>query len=87
LNWLAEEIAVDLPGATAALRPLPTGTHTIGFTKVEVRRAGMEPRHFVSCDSGQPIVEGFERDNFMFWFDESLRHVSPILDTVLEADG
>ena len=74
-------------GATAVLLPLPTGTHNIGSFQVEVRRAGMGPRHFVSCDSGHPIVEKFERDDFKFWFDESLGHVSPILDTILEADG
>ena len=74
-------------GATAVLLPLPLGTHTIGSTKVEVRRAGMGPRHFVSCDSGHPIVEEFERNDFKFWFDESLGHVSPILDTILAADG
>jgi hypothetical protein len=32
-------------------------------------------------------VEGFRRDDFKFWFDETLGHVSPILDTVIEADG
>ena len=73
-------------GATAVLLPLPTGTHNIGSFQVEVRRAGMGPRHFVSCDSGHPIVQEFERDDFKFWFDESLGHVSPILDTILEAD-
>jgi len=74
-------------GATAVFLPLPPGTHDIGTSHVEVRRAGMGPRHFVSCDSGHPIVEGFRREDFKFWFNEALGHVSPILDTVIEADG
>lgn len=74
-------------GATAVFLPLPPGTHHLGTSRVGVRRAGMGSRHFVSCDSGHPIVEGFMRDDFKFWFDETLGHVSPILDTVIEADG
>ena len=45
------------------------------------------PRHFVSCDSGHPMVEGFEREDFKFWFDETTGHATPLLTTVLEADG
>jgi hypothetical protein len=45
----------------------------------------MGPRHFVSCDSGHPIVKGFEREDFKFWCDDSLGYASPILNTVLEA--
>jgi len=47
----------------------------------------MGPRHFVSCDSGHPVVEGFGREDFKFWFDEEKGCASPILNTVLEAEG
>ena len=74
-------------GATAVFLPLPPGNHDIGKTRVKVRRAGMGSRHFVSCASHHPIVRDFKPDDFKFWFDEALGYVSPILDTVLEADG
>jgi hypothetical protein len=74
-------------GAMAVLLSLPVGTHMVGSYSIEVRMAGMGSRHFVSCDSGHPLVAGFKREDFKFWFDESLDHASPILATVLEADG
>lgn len=74
-------------GAMALLLSLPVGTHRVGSHSIEVRMAGMGPRHFVSCDSGHPLVAGFKNEDFKFWFDETLDHASPILATVLEADG
>ena len=74
-------------GAMAVLLSLPVGTHRVGSHSIEVRMAGMGPRHFVSCDSGHPLVAGFKNEDFNFWFDETLGHASPILATVLEADG
>lgn len=74
-------------GATAILLSLPTGTHAVGSRKLNVRQAGMGPRHFVSCDSGHPLAEGFRREDFKFWFDETAGHATPLLKTVLEAEG
>jgi hypothetical protein len=74
-------------GATAILLSLPIGSHTIGSQQIQVRSAGMGPRHFVSCDTKHPLVRGFHRQDFKFWFDENLGHASPILTSVLEADG
>jgi hypothetical protein len=74
-------------GAMAVLLSLPIGSHSIGSHSLKVRMAGMGPRHFVSCDSGHPLVAGFQCEDFKFWFDENLGYASPILSTVLEADG
>ena len=74
-------------GAMAVLLSLPVGTHMVGSHSIEVRMAGMGPRHFVSCDSGHPLVDGFKQEDFIFWFDENLGHPSPILSTVLDAEG
>jgi hypothetical protein len=74
-------------GAMAILLSLPVGTHIVGSHSIEVRMAGMGPRHFVSCDSGHPLVDGFKQEDFKFWFDENLGHPSPILSTVLDAEG
>ena len=74
-------------GAMAVLLSLPVGTQMVGSHSIEVRMAGMGPRHFVSCDSGHPLVDGFKQKDFKFWFDENLGHPSPILSTVLDAEG
>ena len=88
--YLASPQEVDAAvqkGAMAVLLPLPVGAHQIGSYLIEVRKAGMGPRHFVSCDSGHPLVAGFKKEDFKFWFDENLGHPSPILSTVLDAEG
>ena len=85
--YQAEAAKVDQAvqrGATVVFLELPPGTHRFGETELEVRKAGMGPRHFVSCVSGHRLVAGFGREDFKFWFDEARGHVSPILTTVLE---
>ena len=89
-TYLASPQKVDeavRKGAMAVLLSLPLGTHMVGSHSVEVRMAGMGPRHFVSCDSGHPLVAGFKQEDFKFWFDENLGHASPILSTVLDVEG
>lgn len=73
-------------GATAILLSLPVGNHRVGDSTIQVRAAGMGPRHFVSCDSGHPLVEGFQSQDFKFWHDENLGHATPLLTTVLEGE-
>ena len=47
----------------------------------------MGPRHFVSRKTGHRVVEGFQPNDFRFWYHESLGCVAPLLDTVIEAPG
>lgn len=71
-------------GATAVFLSLPPGVHQIGSSTIEVRRAGMGARHFVSRDSGHAMVADFRPEDFKFWHDEDLGHPSPMLHTVIE---
>jgi len=75
-------------GATAVVLELPPGTHRLGPGSLTVVEGGMGKRHFAGCDTGHPLVDGFRRDDFRFWFDEAAGHVTPLLETVIEsADG
>ena len=74
-------------GATAVILGFPPGEFAAGGADFTVRTAGMGPRHFVSRASGHPLVDGFEPNDFRFWFHESLDRVAPILNTVLDAPG
>jgi hypothetical protein len=47
----------------------------------------MNPRHFVSCASGHALVEGFETNDFRFWFDDSVGYVTPFLKATFQAEG
>jgi hypothetical protein len=89
-HYLAAKEEIDRRvrnGATAVFLSLPEGLHTIGENSITVREAGMGSRHFVSCASGHPLADGFLPQDFKFWFDERLSHASPILHTVLDAQG
>ncbi|CAI8361864.1 MAG: Beta-galactosidase [Opitutia bacterium UBA7350] len=79
---LAETVdAVVRGGAVAFFFPLPVGSHRIGASTVEIKKAGMGPRHFVSCQTGHPMVVDFKKDAFKFWYDESCGYPSPMLKT------
>ena len=71
-------------GATAVLLGLAPGSYEFGGERLQVREAGMGPRHFVSRATGHPVVEGLQPNDFRFWFHESLGGVAPILHTVLD---
>jgi len=73
-------------GATAVFLTLPVGEHRLGGWKLNVRKAGMGSRHFVSRATGHPLVEGLQPEDFKFWHFDTLGHAAPILHTVLEGD-
>ena len=78
--------AVVRGGAVAFFFPLPVGSHRIGASMVEIKKAGMGPRHFVSCQTDHPMVLDFKMDAFKFWYDESCGHPSPILNSSFEGE-
>ncbi len=83
-EW-ADEIADAVrAGATAVLLNLPIGEYTLGGAALQVRKAGMGSRHFVSRATGHPLVDDLQPEDFRFWHFDSLGHPAPILHTVLE---
>lgn len=83
---LAHITAAVRAGAVAVLLELTSGEYELGCSRLSVRTAGMGPRHFVSRATGHPLVEGFEANDFRFWFHESLGRCAPILHTVLDVN-
>lgn len=74
-------------GGIALALSMPVGDHELGSASFKISRAGMGPRHFVSRKTGHPLVEGFQSNDFRFWYHASLGRVAPILETVIEAPG
>ena len=74
-------------GALAVFIELPAGTYEIAGSLVRVEPCGMGGRHFVSRDTGHPLVAGFEPEDFKFWYDPSVDRPGPLLETVLDAPG
>jgi hypothetical protein len=72
-------------GATAVLLNLPPGEHEILGDTVRVAPCGMSPRHFCSRATGHPLVAGLVPTDFWFWYDASVDHVTPLLDTTFTA--
>jgi hypothetical protein len=72
-------------GARAIFINLPLGQYTIGDKHLEVRRAGMGPRHFVSVAAGHQLCRDFAPMDFKFWHDNRKGHVTPLLDSYLKA--
>jgi len=89
-RYTAQQALIDSAvegGALAVFVELPEGSYQIGGATLRVEPCGMGGRHFVSRDTGHPLVEGFEPDDFKFWYDPAVDRPSPLLDTVVEAPG
>lgn len=65
-------------GANTVFLELPEGKHQIAQAEVAV---GGTPTglHFVSRDTGHPLVEGFGPDDFRFWYDAKADRPTPLL--------
>jgi hypothetical protein len=65
-------------GAHAIFLAMPKGTLRIAQTDIIV---GARPRglYFVSRDTGHPLVEGFEPQDFKFWYHAALDRPAPLL--------
>ncbi len=74
-------------GATLILLELPEGSYEIWDSVVVVKACGMSPVHFVSRKTDHPAVEGFEPDDFKWWYDPEVEYVTPLLETTFTADG
>ena len=72
-------------GATAVLLGLPTGRNAVAGTEIEIRGCAMGARHFVSRDTGHPLVAGFRPNDFRFWYDQTVGYVTPLLATTFTA--
>ena len=89
-QYTARQADVDAAvagGALAVLIELPPGEHAIGGEMVRVEPCGIGGRHFASRDTGHALVEGFEPEDFKFWYDPAMDRPSPLLETVLDAPG
>lgn len=74
-------------GATAVFLELSAGEHAIAGTTVSVEAPAMGPRHFVSRDTGHPLVSGFEPDDFRLWHDPAADRIAPLLETCFRVEG
>lgn len=52
-----------------------------------IEACGMGARHFVSRDTGHPVVEGFEAEDFRFWFDDEVGFITPLLKNLIVGPG
>lgn len=72
-------------GATLLMLQLPPGEYSFGGESVFIEKSGAGPRQFVSCATAHPAVQGFEKNDFRWWFDPDEDSVTALLDAVLIA--
>jgi hypothetical protein len=83
----AEITAAVRRGARCIFLGVQEGTHRLVGDEIEFFRCTSHPVHFVSRDTGHPLVEGLEPNSVKFWFDEDLGYVSPLLHTTFRAES
>lgn len=79
--------AAVVRGAQVVFLELAAGEYAIGGTRLKVENCGMSPVHFVSRDTGHPLVAGFGPADFRLWYDPAQDRITPLLHTTFTADG
>ena len=74
-------------GKTVIIESLPAGEYKLGDVSFSVKNCGMRPLHFVSRSTSHPLVRGFEKDDFSFWYDEKADMMTPLVRTTFTGDG
>ncbi|HEX8372274.1 MAG TPA: hypothetical protein VF585_05815, partial [Chthoniobacterales bacterium] len=72
LDWVAA-------GGKLILLDVPIGSYAFGEATMEVMRMGFAPSNFASRATGHPLVEGMEKQDFSYWYDPSVDHITPVL--------
>jgi hypothetical protein len=83
----AEITAAVRRGGRCIFLGVQEGTHRLVGDEIEFFRCTSHPVHFVSRDTGHPLVEGLEPNSVKFWFDEDLGYVSPLLHTTFRSEN
>jgi hypothetical protein len=86
-RWKDEVTAAVRTGAHAIFLELPLGQYEIGGDPLVVSPGAMGARHFVSRATGHPLMDGFEREDFKFWYESATDRPAPILRSIFEAEG
>lgn len=74
-------------GGLLVVQELPQGEYIIAGKRVQIKNCSMLPLHFVSRDTGHPLVEGFKPDDFKYWYDEEAGYITPLLDATVQVEG
>jgi len=69
------------------IEKLPVGIHEIAGECVTVKPCGMLPLHFISRDTGHPVVNEFTEKDFSYWYNAKADMITPILETTFTAEG
>lgn len=74
-------------GAVALFIELPSGVYHINGDEIEIQKAGMGPRHFVSRNTNHALVRDFQLHDFKFWYERKSGYPTPLLSSVFNAPG
>lgn len=71
-------------GARIVILGLPVGKHKVAGEEIGISPSSLEQYHFASRATGHRRVEGFQPDDFRFWYDEAAGRVTPFLGSGIE---
>lgn len=74
-------------GAKMVFYNLKPGDYTILKESVTIKPCGMLPVNFVSRATNHKLIDGFDADDFRFWFDEAKKIITPILDNTFISEN
>ena len=72
-------------GATVILSVLPEGRYEIAGGSIEIVPCSNGPRYAACRNTGHPLVDGFEANDFRFWLDDETGYPTPFLETTFVA--
>jgi hypothetical protein len=82
----AELLSFVKKGGRLIFLELIPGCYEIFGSRLEVKNCGMLPLHFVSRNTGHPMVEGFKSDDFKLWYDSSREYITPLLEATFTSE-
>ncbi len=85
LAYAARKDSIDAwvrGGGRLVFLELPAGRYQIADDTVEVRPCPMLPVHFAAVED-VPFMDGFEEQDFRFWYDEQAEYITPLAENVV----
>ncbi len=83
----SEDLTAAEAGAILWIDKPEAGDYTVGPFKVNVKESGMAPMHFASAKTGHPWAEGFQQEDFRYWYSSAEDRIMPLADNTVYAEG
>ncbi|MCQ2770778.1 MAG: hypothetical protein MJ236_03145 [Clostridia bacterium] len=73
-------------GANIVVKISGNSTFNIAGSEIKCKSCGMRALNFISCSTNHPLCDGFDTNDFSYWYDDKADMITPIISYTFQCD-